>query len=138
LSHHGNHRGGASLYGKLADPAFDLGMTVRTEQHALHRFLVDGLDGQSQPVRTDSEPFGRWINVMKLKRAEEPVVAAKPAIASTLYATGSIGLAQVAISAVICLIATVATARLAANVYERSILRIGARVRLREALRTEG
>jgi hypothetical protein len=44
----------------------------------------------------------------------------------------------VAVSAVICLLATVATARLAASVYERSILRIGARVRLREVLRSEG
>ena len=47
------------------------------------------------------------------------------------------GSARSPISAVICLLATVATARLAASVYERSILRIGARVRLRDALRTE-
>ena len=58
-----------------------------------------------------------------------------PIASTTLYAIGSIGLGQVAVSAVICLLATVATARLAASVYERSILRIGARVRLREALR---
>lgn len=61
-----------------------------------------------------------------------------PIASTTLYAIGSIGLGQVAVSAVICLVATVATARLAASVYERSILRIGARVRLREALRSEG
>jgi ABC-2 type transport system permease protein len=61
-----------------------------------------------------------------------------PIASTTLYAIGSIGLGQVAVSAVICVVATVATARLAASVYERSILRIGARVRLREALRSAG
>jgi ABC-2 type transport system permease protein len=60
-----------------------------------------------------------------------------PIASTTLYAIGTIGLGQVAVSAVICALATVATARLAAGVYERSILRIGARVRLREALRSE-
>ena len=60
-----------------------------------------------------------------------------PIASTTLYAIGSIGLGQVAVSAVICVLTTVATARLAASVYERSILRIGARVRLREALRSE-
>jgi ABC-2 type transport system permease protein len=59
-----------------------------------------------------------------------------PIASTTLYAIGSIGLGQVAVSAVICVLATVATARLAASVYERSILRIGARVSLREALRS--
>jgi ABC-2 type transport system permease protein len=61
-----------------------------------------------------------------------------PVASTTLYATGDIGLVQVAIAAVICLAATVATARLAATIYERSILRTGARVRLREALRGDG
>jgi ABC-2 type transport system permease protein len=60
-----------------------------------------------------------------------------PIASTTLYAIGSIGLGQVAVSAVICLLATGATARLAATIYERSILRTGARVRLREALRSE-
>jgi ABC-type branched-subunit amino acid transport system ATPase component len=60
-----------------------------------------------------------------------------PIASTTLYAIGSIGLGQVAVSAVICVLATVATARLAASVYERSILRTGARVRLREALRAQ-
>lgn len=58
-----------------------------------------------------------------------------PIASTTLYATGEAGLPQVAVSAVICLVATFATARLAAIIYERSILRTGARVRLREALR---
>jgi ABC-2 type transport system permease protein len=80
--------------------------------------------------------FGGSSNGLFAVLAYVPPTA--PIASTTLYAIGSIGLAQVAISAVICLIATVATARLAANVYERSILRIGARVRLREALRTEG
>ena len=43
-----------------------------------------------------------------------------------------------AIAAVLCLVATVLCARLAATVYERSILRTGARIRLREALRQAG
>ena len=58
-----------------------------------------------------------------------------PIASTTLYATGDIGLVQVAIAALICLLATIATARVAATIYERSILRTGARVRLREALR---
>jgi ABC-2 type transport system permease protein len=58
-----------------------------------------------------------------------------PIASTTLYATGDIGLPQVAIAALICLLATIATARVAATIYERSILRTGARVRLREALR---
>jgi ABC-2 type transport system permease protein len=61
-----------------------------------------------------------------------------PIASTTLYAIGSIGLGQVAVSALICVLATVATARLAVGIYERSILRIGARVRLRDALRSEG
>jgi ABC-2 type transport system permease protein len=61
-----------------------------------------------------------------------------PVASTTLYATGDIGLVEVAIAAAICLAATVATARLAATIYERSILRTGARVRLREALRGDG
>lgn len=60
-----------------------------------------------------------------------------PIASTTLYAVGSIGLGQVAIAAVICALTTIATARLAAGVYERSILRTGARVRLREALRAD-
>jgi ABC-2 type transport system permease protein len=79
--------------------------------------------------------FGGSSNGLFAVLAYVPPTA--PIASTTLYAIGSIGLAQVAISAVICLIATVATARLAASVYERSILRIGARVRLREALRSE-
>lgn len=61
-----------------------------------------------------------------------------PIASTALYAIGTIGLGQVAIAVIICLAATVATARLAATVYERSILRTGARVRLREALRGDG
>jgi ABC-2 type transport system permease protein len=58
-----------------------------------------------------------------------------PIASTTLYATGDAGLVQVGISALICLLATIATARVAATIYERSILRTGARVRIREALR---
>ncbi len=61
-----------------------------------------------------------------------------PIACTTLYAIGSAGLGHVAISAVLCALTTIATARLAAGVYERSILRTGARIRLREALRARG
>ena len=61
-----------------------------------------------------------------------------PIASTTLYAIGAIGLGQVAISWAICLVATVVCARLAATVYERSILRTGARISLREALRAPG
>jgi ABC-2 type transport system permease protein len=59
-----------------------------------------------------------------------------PIACTTLYAIGSAGLGHVLVSAVICAATTVATARLAADVYERSILRTGARIKLRDALRT--
>jgi ABC-2 type transport system permease protein len=59
-----------------------------------------------------------------------------PIASTTLYAIGSFGIGQVAVAAIICLLATVATARLAAKIYEQSILRTGARIHLREALRS--
>jgi ABC-2 type transport system permease protein len=58
-----------------------------------------------------------------------------PVASTTLYATGDVGLGQVAIAATICVATTIVTARVAATIYERSILRTGARVRIREALR---
>ena len=58
-----------------------------------------------------------------------------PIASTSLYAIGAIGLGQVAISWAICLLATVVCARVAATIYERSILRTGARIRVREALR---
>jgi ABC-2 type transport system permease protein len=60
-----------------------------------------------------------------------------PVAMTTLYAAGSAGLGEVAISAAICVLATIALARVAARVYERSILRMGRRVRLGQALRSE-
>jgi hypothetical protein len=42
-------------------------------------------------------------------------------------------LGQVAIAWVICLVCTVAHARVAAKIYENSIVRTGARITLREA-----
>jgi ABC-2 type transport system permease protein len=57
-------------------------------------------------------------------------------IASTAeYAIGAIGLGEVVIAWVICLVCTVALARVAAKIYENSILRTGARISLREALK---
>ncbi|HEX3831664.1 MAG TPA: hypothetical protein VHW04_06810 [Solirubrobacteraceae bacterium] len=79
----------------------------------------------------------KWLRppLHRVRRRLHPPTA--PIASTTLYAIGSIGLGQVAVSAAICLLATAATARLAAGISERSILRIGARVRLREALRSE-
>jgi ABC-2 type transport system permease protein len=71
-----------------------------------------------------------------LFRALSYIPPTAPIASTTLYAIGSIGVGQVAVSAVICVLATVATARLAAKIYEQSILRTGARIRLREALRS--
>jgi ABC-2 type transport system permease protein len=59
-----------------------------------------------------------------------------PIASTSLYAIGAIGFNQVAISWAICLAATIVGARLAATVYERSILRTGARISLREVLRS--
>ena len=61
-----------------------------------------------------------------------------PIASTTLYAIGDASIGEVLISAALCVLATAVTARVAARVYERSILRTGARVRLREALRGEG
>lgn len=57
-----------------------------------------------------------------------------PIASTTLYATGDAAIGQILIAAAICLATTVLTARIAATIYERSILRTGARVRVRDAL----
>jgi ABC-2 type transport system permease protein len=57
-------------------------------------------------------------------------------IASTVeYAIGGVGVLDVVISLVICALTTALLARVAAKIYENSILRTGARISLREALR---
>lgn len=57
-------------------------------------------------------------------------------IASTAeYAIGAIGLGQVLIAWAICLVCTVGLARVAAKIYENSILRTGAPISRREALK---
>ncbi|MGH3260373.1 MAG: hypothetical protein ACRDNS_00100 [Trebonia sp.] len=53
----------------------------------------------------------------------------------TIVATGDASAVQVVISAILCVLATTATARVAGLIYERSVMRSGARVRLRQALR---
>jgi ABC-2 type transport system permease protein len=58
-----------------------------------------------------------------------------PIASTALYATGQASVGDVAVAAAICLVATVLTARVAATIYERSILRTGARVRILDALR---
>ncbi|MDQ6776521.1 MAG: ABC transporter permease [Actinomycetota bacterium] len=57
-----------------------------------------------------------------------------PVAMPTEYATGAAPLWQVGVSAVLCLLATVATARVAGVVYDRSVMRSGGRVRLRQVL----
>ena len=58
-----------------------------------------------------------------------------PVAMPVLYAAGDVPLWQVVVSAVLCAVATVWMARVAAGIYNRSILRIGSRVRLKEVLR---
>jgi ABC-2 type transport system permease protein len=60
-----------------------------------------------------------------------------PIASTTLYAIGDMSLGQVAISWAICIVATVLGARVAATIYERSILRTGARISVREVLRSD-
>jgi ABC-2 type transport system permease protein len=58
-----------------------------------------------------------------------------PIAMTTLYAIGDAPTWEMIASALICVGATVATARLAGLIYSRSVMRTGARVKLREALR---
>jgi ABC-2 type transport system permease protein len=58
-----------------------------------------------------------------------------PVAMPVLYAAGDVPLWQVVVSAALCAVATVWMARVAAGIYTRSILRTGARVRLKEVLR---
>jgi len=134
-------------------------MAVGAQEHAFSRFSTQGLKRQRDALLTERKLLLGWVDVMERERPRLPCAVVRdhlrwlkqqplrrprlhpptaPIASTTLYEIGSIGLGRVAVSAVICLLATVATARLAASVYERSILRIGARVRLREALRSEG
>jgi ABC-2 type transport system ATP-binding protein len=58
-----------------------------------------------------------------------------PVAMPVLYAAGDMPLWQVVVSAALCAVATVWMARVAAGIYTRSMLRTGARVRLKEVLR---
>ena len=58
-----------------------------------------------------------------------------PIASTVLFATGAMPGWQVALSIVITLAATVGMVRIAAVIYERAILRTGARLRVRELLR---
>ena len=60
-----------------------------------------------------------------------------PIAMPVLYAAGDVPLWQVAVSAVLCAVATVWMVRVAARIYTRSILRTGARVPLSHVLRRE-
>lgn len=59
-----------------------------------------------------------------------------PVAMPVLYAAGDVPVWQVAVSAVLLAAGTVLMARTAATIYGRSILRTGARIRLRQALRS--
>ncbi|MGH2857852.1 MAG: ABC transporter permease [Solirubrobacteraceae bacterium] len=61
-----------------------------------------------------------------------------PVAMPTLVATGAASPAAFVVSALLCAAATVATARLAGVIYERSVMRTGARVRLRQVLSSSG
>jgi ABC-2 type transport system permease protein len=60
-----------------------------------------------------------------------------PVAMPVLYAAGDVPVWQVAVSAVLCAAGTVWMARVATGIYTRSILRTGARIPLRQALRSE-
>jgi ABC-2 type transport system permease protein len=57
-----------------------------------------------------------------------------PVAMPTLYAVGAAPAWEVVVSALLSLVATVATVRVAGLVYERSVMRTGARVKLRQVL----
>ncbi|MGI8904107.1 MAG: ABC transporter permease [Solirubrobacteraceae bacterium] len=59
-----------------------------------------------------------------------------PVAMPTLFAIGAVSGVQVVISALLCIVATVATARVAGLVYSRSVMRTNARVKLRQVLRS--
>lgn len=58
-----------------------------------------------------------------------------PIAMPVLFAVGAASVGQVVVSALITVVAIVATARVAGIVYQRSVMRTGARVRLRKILR---
>jgi len=60
-----------------------------------------------------------------------------PVAMPVLYAAGDAPVWQVVVSAVLCAVGTVWMARVATGIYTRSILRTGARIPLRQALRRE-
>jgi ABC-2 type transport system permease protein len=57
-----------------------------------------------------------------------------PVAMPTLYAVGAAPAWEVVVSALLSLVATLATVRVAGLVYERSVMRTGARVKLRQVL----
>jgi ABC-2 type transport system permease protein len=60
-----------------------------------------------------------------------------PVAMPTLFAIGAASIWQVAVSGLLCVVATLGTARVAGVVYARSVMRTGARVKLRQVLRAE-
>ena len=57
-------------------PALDLSVTVRAEQHALARFRAQSRDGDRPAVVAHVDAFAGRIEMVKLERPEIPVVAA--------------------------------------------------------------
>ncbi len=60
-----------------------------------------------------------------------------PIAMPTLFAIGAVSAWQMIVSALLCVLATIATARLAGVIYERAVMRTGARLKLRQVLRAE-
>lgn len=60
-----------------------------------------------------------------------------PVAMPTLFSIGAASIWQVAVSGLLCVVATLGTARVAGVVYARSVMRTGARVKLRQVLRAE-
>ena len=60
-----------------------------------------------------------------------------PVAMPTKFAIGAAPAWQVLVSALLCVIATAAIARLAGMIYQRSVMRTGARVKLRQVLRAD-
>lgn len=58
-----------------------------------------------------------------------------PVAVPTMFAVGAAPAWQMIVAAVLCVIATIATVRLAGLIYQRSIMRTGTRVKLREVIR---
>jgi len=65
--------------GKHSDPAFDLGVTIGADERALVRLSLQRCQRQRDAVAAELKPLLDRVEVMKLQRAEESVIAADDA-----------------------------------------------------------